>query len=452
MKYYICIMILLMVSCKKEYSYNEGDKDDLIEMTFKSYSSSTRTSLQSDNSVFWDSGDEISILANSWGMKNYRFTTHDSGSYATFTGKAIWENIYYGLYPYKTLDDVYLEDNIITTSLPNIQSATTNSFDKKANIAVAKSDENRNMFFYNACALLKFDINIPNNDKITSVKFCSNNTSVKLSGDIRIEITDSLPNVSISDGHNYVILESNDGFKSGIEYYMVVSPAVLSRGFTLYFMCDDIIIGYKDTQKNAILKQGTILDLGTINYISKPAVPVDLGLSVRWASCNIGANSVEDFGNYYAWGEVAPKSEYTIDNYLYKEDDDVFLYLGDNISGSDYDVARKEWGNYWRIPTIGDCEELEGKCTFEWITFKGVYGKKVTGPNGNSIFLPACGFCKDSELYESNVYGYYWLGNSSESDINSKYAYDLYFYEDRISWRSMSGRYCGYSIRPVTYY
>lgn len=125
---------------------------------------------------------------------------------------------------------------------------------------------------------------------------------------------------------------------------------------------------------------------------------VDLGLSVKWATCNVGAEKPEDLGDYYAWGETEKKTEYTEDTYKHAEDkdgdgdfyDDLNNWedIGSNISGTPYDVARAKWGGKWRMPTVEEAEELLGKCSWEWTTVNGTNGYTVTGPNGNSIFLP----------------------------------------------------------------
>lgn len=129
------------------------------------------------------------------------------------------------------------------------------------------------------------------------------------------------------------------------------------------------------------------------------AEEVDLGLSVKWASWNIGANSPEDCGGYYAFGEIEEKEKYYFYNYAHSQVSDYDTYvhtdLGD-ISGSQYDVASKRWGATWRMPSREEMEELVNKCEWKWISFKGVRGCKVVGPNGNSIFIPASGFKDDN--------------------------------------------------------
>ena len=119
---------------------------------------------------------------------------------------------------------------------------------------------------------------------------------------------------------------------------------------------------------------------------------VDLGLSVYWCSCNVGAESPEEYGDYYAWGETKPKSSYTEVNYsYYNNDTKVYTDIGENISGTEYDAATVNLGSDWRMPTKAELQELLDKCTWEWTQINNVNGYKVTAENGNSIFIPASG-------------------------------------------------------------
>ena len=167
---------------------------------------------------------------------------------------------------------------------------------------------------------------------------------------------------------------------------------------------------------------------------------VDLGLpsGLKWATCNVGANSPEGYGNYYAWGETTTKSSYTEDNSLtYGKD------MGDISGNVNYDAATANWGSTWRMPTKAEMEELENNCTWTWTTQSGVNGYKVTGPNGKSIFLPAAGYYGSSHD-DVGECGDYW---SSESDTYN--ACSLYFYsgDHGVDWY---GRYYGHTVRPVS--
>lgn len=187
---------------------------------------------------------------------------------------------------------------------------------------------------------------------------------------------------------------------------------------------------------------------------------IDLGLSVRWACCNVGASSPEQYGNYYSWGETETKSVYTWDNYshLTGEKGHRCKNLGD-ISGTQYDAARVHWGKDWRMPNADQADELDKLCTKEWEIINGIAGQKVIGPNGKWIFLPAggCEWTKGNNHIgvEANL----WISRQH----NHRYSYDppmdhdLFYMSDyihavqgNIVYRYSHDSYIGMNIRPVT--
>ena len=170
---------------------------------------------------------------------------------------------------------------------------------------------------------------------------------------------------------------------------------------------------------------------------------VDLGLSVKWATCNVGASKPEEYGNHYAWGETSTKSSYTENNSVtYGKN---FSDIGGNPT---YDVAREKWGSTWRLPTKAEFDELLNNCTWTWTIQNGIKGYKVTSKkNGNSIFLPAAGWRDGTSLYGQGAGGFYWSSTPHES--SSYNAYNLYF---NSGYHSMPWylRVLGYSVRPVS--
>ena len=165
---------------------------------------------------------------------------------------------------------------------------------------------------------------------------------------------------------------------------------------------------------------------------------VDLGLSVMWATCNIGAETPSDYGDYFAWGEAETKSSYTKDNSAtYGKSSDTFL-----------DAASAQWGSSWRMPTRAECQELIDNCTWQWTTVGGHKGYKVTSKkNGNSIFLPAAG-CPDtdsSSLLHANDRGWYWSLQTHDSEN----AYRLFFTNSILN-TGYNFMFYGYCVRPIT--
>jgi len=185
---------------------------------------------------------------------------------------------------------------------------------------------------------------------------------------------------------------------------------------------------------------------------------VDLGLSVKWATCNVGADSPEDYGDYFAWGETQPKTNYTWSTYKWcrGNQDNLTKYCTDSDYGTvddkiqldlTDDAARVNWGGSWRMPTIDELTELREKCNWTWTTQKGVNGYKVTSKtNGRSIFLPAAGYRDDSSLSYAEAFGYYWSSSLDTGDPGS--ARCLIFDSSGADWYG-SSRYYGQSVRPV---
>lgn len=141
---------------------------------------------------------------------------------------------------------------------------------------------------------------------------------------------------------------------------------------------------------------------------------VDLGLSVKWATCNVGASYPEDYGNYYAWGEIKTKALYNSKTYTLNHD---IFKKGDDFSGNPkYDVARTKWGNSWRMPTKNEANELLNKCTWKYIKSPTLAGYEVKGPNGNVIFLPMAGMnWRNGKIELRNEFSSYWTSTAGSS-------------------------------------
>ena len=188
-------------------------------------------------------------------------------------------------------------------------------------------------------------------------------------------------------------------------------------------------------------------NVATIKYIPEA---VDLGLSVKWASFNLGASAPEGYGDFYAWGETTPKDNYDISTYKWHGNNTYTKYgTVDNKTVLDLsdDAARANWGGNWRMPTDADWTELWAECTTTWTTQNGTNGRLVTGPNGNSIFLPATGYRKGASRYDIGSVGNYWSSSLHTSD--QRLADYAYFHSGGVG-RQHDYRYYGQSVRPVT--
>ena len=164
---------------------------------------------------------------------------------------------------------------------------------------------------------------------------------------------------------------------------------------------------------------------------------IDLGLSVKWANFNVGAASPEDFGDYFAWGETSTKASYgSWSNYSYGNgSNDLTKYCesdGKTVLEASDDAATAELGSSWRMPTHDELQELVDECTWTWQS-SGVPGYTVTGPNGNSIFLPAAAHSAGTDGFGNTVFGFYWASDINDAEGGKYRPYYLHFTSDESS-------------------
>ena len=213
-------------------------------------------------------------------------------------------------------------------------------------------------------------------------------------------------------------------------------------------------------------------DSSDMKYTYIPGDAVDLGLSVKWSSVNLGASRPEDYGAYFAWGETITKSDYTLEKYNFRTSGDSWdnvkfskyntkdtcgpvdnittLHRGEMAGETVDDVARAKWGGNWRMPTNAEFEELLEKSNKEWTTYNGVKGYQFTSKtNGKSIFLPAAGYRFGSYFSSLGTDGYYW--SSSLYTDSPRLAWGLLFHSGLLD-RDYDSRSDGRSVRPVSEY
>lgn len=190
---------------------------------------------------------------------------------------------------------------------------------------------------------------------------------------------------------------------------------------------------------------------------------VDLGLpsGALWATCNVGASSPEEYGDYFAWGETEPKDVYSWENYKWCNGSNTTMTKYCTISSYGYngftdgkteldpedDAAYVNWGASWRMPSMEQIEELIDNCTWIWTQQNGVNGHLVTGPNGNTIFLPAVGFCMGNSHYDAGRSGDYWSRMLESGGLGT--ACDWGFFSGDVSCSGSWSRYIGLSVRAV---
>lgn len=185
---------------------------------------------------------------------------------------------------------------------------------------------------------------------------------------------------------------------------------------------------------------------------------VDLGLSVMWATCNVGATAPEDYGDYYAWGETETKSTYNWSTYKYYNDSSstITKYNNKNSYGTvdnkttlelEDDVAHIKWGGNWRMPTLNEFIELINNCTWNFENGNIVFKSKVVGYTDRFIIIPASRLKDDTGMYYVQSSGYYWCSTLSSQDRAFNFQFDAGIPGN--SYTNDSKRSCGFSIRPV---
>ena len=183
---------------------------------------------------------------------------------------------------------------------------------------------------------------------------------------------------------------------------------------------------------------------------------VDLGLSVKWATMNVGATTPEGYGDYFAWGETSTKDTYGWSTYFDTNDGGYTFTKYNNEGGKtvldlEDDAAHVNWGGSWRMPTKAEWQELLDNCTWTWATQNGINGYKVTsnkeGYTDRFIFLPAAGYRSDGDLGDVGSNGFYW--SSSLNEGYSDRAWNLGFGSDYHYLYYNSLRCFGLSVRPV---
>ena len=187
---------------------------------------------------------------------------------------------------------------------------------------------------------------------------------------------------------------------------------------------------------------------------------VDLGLSVKWGTCNVGASKPEEYGNHYAWGETETKSDYSWDTYKWSKNHYLTKYCKWSESGyegftdnrstlePEDDAAHVVWGGDWRMPTSEEIEELITECTWTWTKIDDIKGYRITsnkpGYTDRSIFLPAAGYYEDTELKNQNENGHY-LSSSMTNLTDSRI---ISFWSTNFG-SAFGNRLSGQSVRPV---
>ena len=475
---YITAALLTLAACSREMNIDTPAGDMTITARTET-SAETKTIVEGQTHVYWEPGDEIKVFA---GEKSGMFTTDITTSSATADfngtmGDDAWTEgmDLWAVYPYSK--DAVFSDGTITTVLPSEQVARAGSFGKDMNLAIAHSTTS-DLQFSNVGGGFRFTLA---DEGIREVVF-EGLDGEALAGKVDIVLRlngPAIQNVSKEKSSITLIPSEGETFLKEEWYYIVAIPGTLEKGFKLTFRKD----GTQECRvfgKAVTIKRGIF---GSITHADKePASSnetIDMGLpsGIKWASCNLGATHPEDCGDYYAWGETEPyysrldpvawksgkDDGYAWPSYRWGKGENMltkycpnpaFGYNGfvddKTLLDPDDDVANVQLGDKWRTPTVEEFKELVDNCSWTWGDHNGVNGSWFTSKiNGNSLFFPAVGGFRGTEILGEGLCGGYWSSSFDNDHPNKAWGMAFNYLNTVGAGWGADPRCWGYSIRPV---
>ena len=340
-------------------------------------------------------------------------------------------------------------NGILKLKYPAVQNYRENSWDKGAMTMVGMGSLSANsLSFGNFAGVLR--LTLKGTATIDSIRVSALDANEYIAGVVDCNFskgmvfTSGKKTVTLKCGESGVALSETEG-----TVFNIVIPQI-AGGFKVAICGSEH--GVMILQSDSEIKRNTILNMPAVDYDPNA---MDLGLSVYWATCNVGATTPEGYGDYFAWGETTAKETYDWNTYSLTSDGGTTFSRynttdGKTVLESDDDAATAKWGAAWRMPTIAEFEELGANCEWTWTTQNGVNGCKVTskveGYTDAAIFLPATGYRRGDSFRSVDSYGCYW----SSSLYNTSRARNLNFNDSSADMSNHCSRYYGQSVRPVT--
>lgn len=489
-EYFFCAAIAIVAACTvEEPSQTEFTYPHEVSARIEDHSANPETRVYADENlkVLWDNDDRITLFNKYTYNKEYRFTGSTGANSGVFqevnTGEVITGNqldYVYAVYPYMEQTEIS-NSGVITLELPAEQPYKEYSFGRGANTMVSAT-QNTELLFKNLCGYLVLKL-YGDGVSVSSIALTGNNDE-PLAGTVDVTAsTSSTPSLAFrTTGSSSTITlncETPVAIGSTAEdatvFWLVVPPTTFEGGFTLTVTDSDGNTFVKNSITSKQIVRNTTYRVKAMEVtIGGEQVPVpeaiDMGLSVKWASFNLGASSPEELGEYYAWGEVAPKESYYWDTYKWCEGtyNSLTKYNSQSDCGTvdnkyvldlEDDAAHHTLHGGWRMPSEKEWEELidEMNCEWVWTTQNGISGYLVTSKRtDNSIFIPAAG-AKTGNSSSINTWGHYWLHERIDVNDPKWTSWSLFYSvsavagDIRESMINLYGhdRYIGYSVRPV---
>ena len=429
----------------------------------------TRSSVDANLNFYWSPGDQVSLFYGPSGntagslftAQNTEITqsTTFTGTISAFTGMGN-DGVplsFWSVSPY--LASNRSDGNSVQATLPTVQQAVAENFASNTMLMVAKSYA-LSLSFKHVGAMLH--IRMSRSD-IVSVTF-QGNAGETVAGRVSVTMDSSGKPVWSpinGQGSKYVMLKKPDGFVAGTYYYLYFLPQTFAQGWSLTFETRDGQTGTYTSNNSITFARAASRNVNNLDARvttwEAAAEYVEMGPGIFWATKNVGADSPEEYGDYFAWGETTPKTTFSWNNYKWGTQTSFSRYVTKSSLGTidnlttllpEDDAATVNLGGKWRTPTREEWKWLNDNC--EWTRTDGGYlvTSNVQGYEGNSIFLPAGG-CIYSSPQDVGSNGYYW---SSTLDADSDGAYTHYLNIDASNsyhQESDDWRYPGITVRAV---
>lgn len=464
--------MLMLAGCQVANDVQEsGPKDgQRYAAAMESFGTETRTELEG-NQVLWSSGDMIMVFEGNDTGKSYVLDQSYSGrAYGEFVasedlvaeGSGEETGALVAFYPCSSdlalscdADGVLTLENVL---FPSEQQYVSSSFaDASFPMISVGAAEDGELQFRNLGGVLH--LKVKGKGSVTKVILESNDGEL-ISGSASVTVAkEGLPVVSMHDDASASVAIVCDpsvvlSETQATDFYFSLPPVEFASGFTVTIDYGEKGSLVKQTVNPQNVKRSSLLHMPEFILADMTGPFVDLGLSVKWASMNVGASSPEEYGNYYAWGETQTKSSFTKGNYVYYDlESRAYMDLGEDISGTEYDAATVNWGEEWRMPTMAELQELVDLCTWAEYRLNRVKGNRITGPNGNSIFIPNSGYWQNSSKYFDNDYpegsfGLFWSSSLEPLKKEEAYIMNCESGNGIVAYRYWY-RHFGLPVRPV---
>ena len=453
--------MMMLVSCNK-------DKDNTDKAVFHATIESRtqdRTYLDpvdGQGQIKWKAGDQIRIYNGNGESAVFTLQSGANTTNGTFTYANEFDMVppFTAVYPHTaTMNDA----DMVVFEVPAVQNLTeTGTFANGANPMLAYGTDD-NLYFKNLCGGL--GVRLYGDAHVSSITVMGIEGE-KLNGQFEVDGEDTeLEAYPCGEGGNNLVTLTCDVTLTDevSDFYAVLPVGVLYHGVIVEIYDGETLVGQIPFPEShaAQVVRNTIKSFQPVEVLTHEYVDLGLPSGLLWATCNVGADASEEYGDYFAWGETQPKDIYNWGTYQYCNGSNTTLTKYCNNSNYGYngftdnlttllpedDAATANWGDGWRMPTHEEFEELYNNTTVTWTQQNGVNGRLFTAANGNSLFLPAAGNRSGGELYVAGIWGYYW--SSSLSTVSPLGAWYFLFDSGNFDISNIGSRYYGRSVRAV---